>query len=348
MTVAEYTQAELDWFAQFAAMTPEQQAAVRAEEAARTQPTAEEVAAPAATPGTSAAADARNQNLFAGLARMLKDAGLETLFTIGPGGELGGWLWNQITAGLDDESSIILALEQTPEFQARYPVIAQMRQANREGKVSYVPSPADVRNYEIEVSAHLRAAGLPAWFYDDRSYIQNLMGMDLSADEVGERLGNAWTMVRDSPIEVLEAFSQFYGVEGEGALVAMFLDPTRTAASLTRQSRAAFTSGYGRTMGINLDKLAAERIANLPKTEGGIMQDLTALNTMAGSGVFEEGITEVGDMTVENEGVEAVVFGDGGAQSRMERRTIERQANSRSSTGGAALTQGGLTGVGSS
>lgn len=308
---------------------------------------ADGVSAPTATPGATEA-DARNKAVFGNVSRVLHDAGLDSLFSIGPDGTPSGWLWEQITNGLDDESTIILALEQTPEFQARYPVIARMRTAQVEGKITYVPTPADVRNYEVEVSAHLRAAGLPAWFYDDRGYVQNLMAMDLSADEVGERLGNAWSMVRESPPEVIEAFTDFYGVEGENALLAMFLDPGRTAASLTKQSRAAWTSGYGRTMGVNIDKLAAERIAALPKTEAGILQDLTEVSTLEGSGVFDEGIAEVRDLTAENEGLDSVVFGDGAARSDIERRVIARQANARASSGGAALTQAGLAGVGSS
>jgi hypothetical protein len=316
--------------------------------AAAAAPAPEAVTAPASTPGTDTEVAARNRTLFSQQALMLQDAGLGELFTLAPDGTPGGWLWEQITSGIDDEASIIIALEATDQFKARYPVIAQLRQQNREGGVAYVPTPADVRNYEVTVSQTLRRAGLPSWFYEDRKYIQNLMGMDLSADEIGERLGTAWEMVRNTDPKVLAAYSQFYGVEGENALVATFLDPTRTAASLTKQARTAYTAGMGRTIGIDLDKVAAERIADLPKTEAGIWQDLTEVSLLEGSGVFTEGITETDDFTAEDEGIESVVFGDGQARADLQRRVIARQANARSSTGGAALTQAGLTGVGTS
>ena len=306
------------------------------------------IGGPTSTPGTGTDVSARNREMFDMMTGVLSSAGLGELFTVDANGNPGGWLWDQITKGVDSQAALQLAFEQTPQFQQRFPVIKQRRDSVASGKPGYVPSPKDVLNYELEVSTMLRQAGAPAWFYDDRQQLQQLMGQDLSAAEVRDRVGSAWTMVRNTDPNVQAAFKDFFGIDGDAAMLAMFLDPQTTMSSLERAARTAYTAGMGKTMGIDLDKQYAERIAALPKTEGGITQDLQQVSSMVTSGgVFDEGITETTDLTT-NTGIEAVALGSGQAQADIRRRIAERSANDRSSTGGAALTQRGFTGIGSS
>ena len=60
--------------------------------------------------------------------------------------------------------------------------------------------------------------------------------------------------------------------------------------------------------------------------------------------LYNEGITETKDLT-QGSGIEAVSFGDAEANSDLQRRILERQANERSSSGGAAVTQRGVVGL---
>jgi hypothetical protein len=92
----------------------------------------------------------------------------------------------------------------------------------------------------------------------------------------------------------------------------------------------------------------SDRVAGLPKTDAGIYQDLTQLSTMAGSGIFDETLGESAgkDLTAETTGANAVFFGDGQANSDLERRQIERQAQRAAVPGGALRTQQGLRGAG--
>lgn len=299
-----------------------------------------------ATPGRSEAG-ARNRALFDVMAQILEQAGLGELFSLDATGQPAGWLWQQITQGIDSQAALEFAFEQTPQYQSRFPAIVRIREAQRRGeRVGYVPTPRDVIQYEQTVSSMIRQAGLPDWFYSDRNMIQDLMVNDLSAAEVEDRLGQAWTMVRNTDPAVTGAFSDFFGMEGDAALAAMFLDPTRTQESLNRAARTAYTAGMGRTMGLNIGRGQAERIAGLPQTEAGITEGLrqvSQLNTEGG--VFFEGITEQRDLTAEQTGVEAGLLGSGEAQQDIERRLIRRQAAGRPAGGGAAVSTTGVVGL---
>lgn len=300
----------------------------------------------AATPGTSTAVATRNRELFSTIASMITAAGLSGLFTIGADGAPGGRLWDVITSGLDNEAALIMWFEQQPEFQARFPVIGQLRSGGAAGGVGLIPTPGQVREYEARVSSAMRNAGLPSAFYDDPLYLQSFMARDMSAVEVEERLGRAWETVRSTDPAVMSAFTEFFGVGGDAAMAAFFLDPNRTLSVLERQARTAYTAGMGRNLGLDVDRALAERIATLPMTEAGIVEGLRNVTEMERpGGVFTEGFTEQRDLEAETTGIDAVIFGQGDAIAAIERRILERQANERSSLGGAAVTQAGAVGV---
>ena len=303
---------------------------------------------PVATAPGSDTAGAMSRGVYDSIAQYLTAAGLGQLFTLGTDGTPGGWLWDQIVGGNDTAAGLQAAIEATDVFKARYPVIAEARAALASGTttgLTRVPTVAEVRDYEETVARTMRLSGLPGWMYDEHTELQGFMANGLSAPEIEGRLGSAWTQVRDvSPI-IRQTFEEFYGVgQGDGALAAFFLDPERTITKLDTAARTAYTAGMGRTLGIDVDKALAERVAALPKTEGGIFQDLTEVNRLGG--VFTEGITETTDLT-DRTGIESVTFGDANATGQIERRILERQANERSSQGGAATTQRGVTGLSS-
>ena len=195
----------------------------------------------------------------------------------------------------------------------------------------------------------LRQVGAPSTMYQSQAYLQGLMGRGLSPVEVESRLGQAWTAVAETPIEVRQAFSDFFGVGGDTeALLGIYLDPETTLADLDRMSRTAYTAGMGKVTGLTVDRALAERIQALPMTQAGIVDSLQRTATVAQSGLLTETFGEGAQDLTQQDAVDSTIFGDGAAAGRLERRTIERQANARSSTGGAALSDQGLTGLSSS
>lgn len=281
--------------------------------------------------------------LFDMLAAELASVGLGALFTT-RNGQPGGWLWNQIQSGNDTSEMIMLALEQTDVFKDRFAVIVEQKKRAGAGQPVYVMSPAEVIEYENRARQIMSAAGMPDWFYDQPDDFNQLILNDISVVELERRVVQAYEYVNNAPDEVRQKFREFYGVAaGDKALAAYVLDPGRTTAQLERAVRTAYTAGMAERFDLTLSKSASDRIAQLPRTEAGIVQGLEEIARQGG--LFDEGLFETTDLSAEVEGVASVFEGDAGATTRLQRRQIERAAPRQATTGGAALTNEGLVGA---
>lgn len=310
--------------------------------------------------GEAAAQARRNRDMFDLLAQVIREAGLEGLFSVSSDGTPSGPLWDVITSGVDSQAALIAWLENTQQFKTRFPVIAELRGRAAAGESVTIPTPREVREYEERVGAVMRNAGIPIDMYDTFEERQQLMARGLSVVEVEERLGEAWNRVRNTSPEVMAAFTDFYGMEGANMMAAVFLDPEMTLSKLNQMSRTAYTAGMGTVMGLNLlrgdtyqiqmlgrSQLMAERIAGLPVSEAGVVEGLQQVSQMnRAGGVFFETMGETEDLTAENTGLEAQFFGSPEARKQIEQRLLERQAGRQVAAGGALTTQAGVTGLG--
>lgn len=309
-----------------------------------------------ATPGTGAvrtnpppapAGGVSSNPDFNILANQLRAIGLGALFTVRADGTPSGWLWEQFQAGVDTEAELMAAIQQTDVFRNRFGVIIEQQRRAAAGQPGIVMTPGEVLEYEARVSQVMRAGGLPTWFYDQPQDLHTLILNDMSVAEVEQRVAQGFEYVDNAPPEVRAKFEEFYGVaQGDAALAAYVLDPTRTTAQLERATRTAYASGMAQRFDLALGRLAAERIADQPRTEAGIVEGLTQVAAQAG--LFEASPFEQNTITAEDQGVRSVFEGDAEATRDIERRAVSRRAGNRAATGGAVLTQQGLTGAGSS
>jgi hypothetical protein len=278
------------------------------------------------------------------MADTLRQYGLGQLFTIGPDGRPGGWLWDQILQGNDDSTSLMAALEKTDVYRDRFGVTIEQQARAARGEPVYVMSPAEVIEYERRARQIMSAAGMPDWFYDQASDFHSLILNDISPDELSARVQQAYEYVHNAPSEVRAKFEEFYGVaHGDAALAAYVLDPDRTTAQLERATRTAYTAGMAQRFDVALNRNVASRIAELPRTEAGIVEGLTQV--AAQRNLTNETYFERGDIS-QADTVSAVFEGDADARRRLEAREIERSAPQRAATGGAVTTQRGVTGAG--
>jgi hypothetical protein len=284
--------------------------------------------------------------LYQTIASQLQALGLGALAPVTGDGEPAGWLADQLRQGYDTVDELMLNLQQTDIFRQRFSAITEQQARAAKGEPVYVMSPAEVIQYERTATQLMRAANMPAWFYDQPSDFADLMRRDVSPKELEERIVQSYEYVQNAPPEVRQKFSEYYGVaQGDAALAAYILDPERTTANLERARRAAYTGGMAQRYDIALSQAASERIAQLPQTEGGItagLEQIAQLNPL-----FDENLFEGNDLSAEHQGVQSTFEGNSAATTAIERRRIQRQAPARATTGGAAQTQRGVVGAGS-
>lgn len=282
--------------------------------------------------------------VFQQLASFLNGIGLGTLFNVDESGKPSGWLWDQIVNGVDSEEQLLFALEQTPEFKTRFKVIFDMRDQATQGKLSYVPTVADVLNYEREFVREMTAAGVPSWFYDSLDDAHNAMRSNLSVTQVADRIERGFGVVQEMPTEVRDAFRELYGQEADGVLLAAALDPEKTLAEIDRSVRAAQISGFGRRAGLEVTGEQALRFANIPLSDSQIqagIQESARLMPLTQETMGEAGMDLTGDVALSaglgNQAVD---------QALLEGRLLTRRIGQQVAGGGAIASQSGITGAG--
>lgn len=283
--------------------------------------------------------------IYGELSNYLRSLGLGSLLSIDANGNPRGWLWDQIVSGVDTEEELNFAITQTPEYRERFAVIFEQQQRAAAGESVYVMSPDEVIQYERAARDILAIGGLPPEFYDTPRDLQNLITRDISLDELQDNVNRAYIYVRSAPIEVRRYFEDFYGVaRGDAALAAWALDPERTATDITKATRTAFAAGTAERWDVKINRDWAERIADSTMSEAaieGAIGEVAQLDALT-----SEGVGEGTDLT-RDDTLSSVFGGDADATQRLERRQIQRQANARGGSGGAAIDRSGAVGAGS-
>lgn len=260
-------------------------------------------------------------------------------------GSLADWAWRTYTQAGGGDLGMQLVEAELPNQQAykqRFPAIAE-----RVAKGLPAISPEDYINYESTIRQAFSANGLPlpttgAGF---SAIIRRLLINDVSAAEVvNQRIGSAYARVASAPSEVRDAFRRLWGVNGDAAMAAYFLDPQSSAPELERLSKGALVAGTAQRFGIDLNADRSLRLADLNADQNlGRFSELGKLKPL-----FAENPDERVDLTLEEQGVGAV-FGE---NAESERAVARRLATRQAETGGgggfyeSGSGAGGIAGLG--
>lgn len=258
---------------------------------------------------------------------LLRTYGLESLTD---------WAMNAIAQGLT-EAEIVQSMRARPEFEARFPAIAE-----RERRGLSPISPGEYVEYETRAAQTGRFYNLP--FNLDRDQIKELLAGDVSMVELESRIQDGFNRVATAPPQVREWFGQVYGASGDVALAAAFIDPDLAMPELAKRAAAAEVGGFGAMYGIGgIGRETAESVASLGVGRNEIQGGLDALSRQAG--LYEETVTESPDLAIGTEGIESQFGLDPGAREAVRRRTDQRMAAFAGSNE-AVGSQQGLTGLG--
>lgn len=147
-----------------------------------------------------------------------------------------GEIENLLFEGISEES-LTLALRQTAAYKKRFAA-----NATRVAKGLPALSESEYIRMESLYRQELRAAGLPAEFYDDMNDFKTYIENDISYNEFVGRVGLARRASQMANPEVKRQLKDLYNV-GDSDLVAYFLNPQKTSTMLQRQFNVAQTAG---------------------------------------------------------------------------------------------------------
>jgi hypothetical protein len=261
---------------------------------------------------------------------------LESFLTQYGLGELGTWAWEQWKNG-DSMQEIWLKMRSHPIYTQRFPGMDALAQKGRAiSETQYV-------QYEYAVANLSKRYGIPDGVYNSREAVAQLLGNDLSPVEIEQNMRRAAGVVYGSPA-IREAFARFYGVEGDGAAIAYFLDPDAVQPELEKRYAATVVGGSALSQGLDVSRSTAEQIATLVQPSEQQAQQ-AAFRAGNDSALYAELIGERADVT-DDEGLLAAFGADAAAQQAVDRRRSERQA-SYSGGGGVAANARGVSGLAS-
>lgn len=214
-------------------------------------------------------------------------------------GSLADRLWAyMIKIGVDDANQLYLWIQEQPEFKVRFPAIEARR------KKGMAPiSPEEYVDYEQSAYELMRASGMPEGFYDGRDDFAQFLINDVSINELNDRIQKGWTRVANAPFEVRNAFMSYFGVDGDAALAAYFLDPNRALPLLEKRATQAEIAGSFSQLGFgSLNQLLAEELSDVGVDVQSALQGFSQLAAM--EHLFNETVEEAGSHMERYAGIE--------------------------------------------
>lgn len=249
-------------------------------------------------------------------------------------GSMAQWALQVVTENPNlDKATFEAMLYERPEFKAMYPAFDALRQDGRGITVD------DYRNYTETVRNTLDQWGIPQDMYGTTDSIADLLIKRVSPAEVNYRIQKAAEGAFSAPEETRNALRDLYGVDS-GGMIAYWLDPDLAQPILERQWAAAQVAGAAARSDIAIQRQEAERLAALGITEAQAnagFQDVASLQGLTGGG---------GETATQDDLVGAAFGTDVKATEKVQRISKTRTAAFQAG-GGAADSQGGVTGLGS-
>jgi len=231
------------------------------------------------------------------------------------------------------ESTITLALQETPEYQLRFSANTERTKKNLS-----VLSPAEYISLEDSYRQVLRSYGLTQ--FDNDAYVKQFISNDVSATELSNRVVTAVQRVQNADPAILSQLTDYYGI-GRGDLVAYVLDPSQQFQKIQRQVSAAEIGVAAAKQGLQSnvavsEQLAAQGVTQAEAQKGyATIADILPTATKL-SEIYGATLDSYDQSTAEQE-----VFNQLASAQRKRQRLTAREVASFS--GSSGLARGGLS-----
>lgn len=238
--------------------------------------------------------------------------------------------------GLTNDEAYI-RLRETTEWKERF-----AGNEVRKAKGLRELTPEEYLSKERAIEEQFARYEVPAEFYNDPADKSRIIGADLGAGELGERLEARKNLLQGELTGVLDYFRQSYGV-GLGDLLGFVVDPDRGTQFISKLVEASKIGAAGARAGFgNVSTAEAERLAAMGISDAQAQAGFSQAANLKGLTAALDGdaVVAEGDLT-------AAVFDDNAAaQQRIQRASDARKA--RFSGGGQyAESRTGFAGLGS-
>jgi hypothetical protein len=235
------------------------------------------------------------------------------------------------------QTQILLDLEQTHQFEQRFPAITLRLQQG-------LPpiSPAEYISLEASYEQLEQSAGL----VPNMASYDELIAHDVSPTEYADRINQGYLAVQQSDPTVRQAFQDYYGVT-PGQLVSYFLDPTKAEPVLVKQAvasqigGAAAQSGFGEPTSSQAMRLAQMNVTFAQAQQGfqKLQEQRQLYEPLPGQG------QSAADNLTSDQLLNAT-FGSDAASAQALTLAGEQQKAAFSGGGQTAETSSGITGLG--
>jgi hypothetical protein len=143
---------------------------------------------------------------------------------------------------------------------------------------------------EGEYRSVMKSSGVPTKFFDKPDDFTKLIEGDINPDEFRDRLVNGYDKVAKTDPLVRQAFKNYFGVEGDAALAAYFIDPEKSTPELLRRAQEAQIGAAAEKSIGKIDLTYASRLAEMGVSYKQATDSFTKLSSM--SSLFETGLGE--------------------------------------------------------
>lgn len=249
-------------------------------------------------------------------------------------GSMASWALSVVAENPNlDEATFSAMLYERPEFKAVYPAFDALRQDGRGISV------AAYREYTETVRNTLDQWGIPQEMYGSTDSIADMLIKRVSPSEVNYRIQKAAEGAFSAPEETRNALRDMYGVDS-GGMIAYWLDPDLAQPILERQWAAAQVTGAASRSQVAIERQEAERLAALGITEAQAQAGFQDVASM-------RGLTGGGGETVSQDDLVGAAFGTDAKATEKVQRVVKTRTGQFQGGGGAADSQAGITGLGS-
>ena len=231
-------------------------------------------------------------------------------------------------------SQFALELQNTDAYKQRFSA-----NQDRISKGLRALSPAEYIGLEDQYQNIMRNYGLPASYYakdsmGTQSGFNQLLGNDVSAAELEDRVMTAQSRVVNANPETMQALKQFYPGITNGDILSYALDPTKALTDIKRKVTASEIGGAALGQGLSTSQTAAEGLAAAGVTKAQAQQGYSSIAEFLPTGQKLSQIYQESPYTQQQAEQEIFNLADSAAAAKKRKRLSQLETGTFSGSSG--------------